>query len=847
MRLLENLPIRAKFLLLPAIAAILMALLGSLFLTAQQAENRLLEQINDQDVPKMRELSRLFSEFSTNHVKFISLLATSLRDNVGEGAIYVQGRKNIIAVNRTIKALTDLKASYPLNQKQQKIYDRLQQHLIAYRDQMGSTVLMSSVELQLITQFTLRANTAYDLANGDFLIFIDTVESRAQDSFTEVQSTVAENRMLFFLVLGITIVLVILISVTFANRFAADLKSIIERLSQLARGHTAIGVVERDRRDEFGSVNQAIEVFREALITRDRVEEDLKQEIARRVDVEHSLRLSEERFRTLYEDNPLILFTIDEHGTVLSINRRGASQIGFDADELVGSSVLDLVTAEDREDARKMIRACASAPGTRHQRTLRKSHRDGNVIWLRETGQAINDGQNAVMLLACEDITEAHQLSERLAFQATHDRLTGLINRWEFEHRLARVLKSAKRERSEHVMCYIDLDQFKLINDTCGHPAGDALLKQLARTLRRQIDESGTLARLGGDEFGLLLEERNLSAGWRAGKALLEVIEDFQFPWRDRVFRIGASIGMVEINELSGDVAGVMADADAACYTAKEEGRNRIHVYSPDDTTLALRRGEMEWATRLPEALEQDRFELFYQAIEPLRPDVTARRHLELLIRLRDESGAWVLPSHFLPAAERYNLSARMDRWVITKAFDTMAKFGVGDGRSDQWAINLSGHSLADEGFLNFVLTQLANSAIPPNSICFEITETAAITNLARAQEFIGRLRQEGVGFALDDFGTGLSSFAYLRNLPVDKLKIDGIFVRDIDRDQIQLAMVRSISDMGHVLGMQVIAEFVENAEVAEHLRQIGVDFGQGYHFAKPRPLRDLLEADKTA
>jgi len=847
MKWLENLPIRAKFLLLPAIAGGLMLLLGALFLAGQQSETRLLEQINGQDVPKMRELSRLFSEFSTNHVKFISLLATSLRDGVGEGDIYVQGRKNIIAVNRTIQALKDLSASYHLDAVQQQIFERLQQRLVDYRDQMGSTVLMSSVELQLITQFTLRANTAYEAANGEFLAFGDAVEAGAQDGFALVQSTVEYNRVQFFLVLGVAIVLVAMLSALLANRFTTDLKSIIQHLSRLAQGDVAVEQREHGRGDEFGAVDQAIEIFREALIERDRVEDDLKQEIGRRVDMERALRSSEERFRALYEDNPLILITVDEEGIVLSINRQGASQIGFDANELIGSSVLNLVMEEDRRDAMNMIHACVRSPGTRHQRTLRKSHKDGNVIWLRETGQAINDGQHPVMLLACEDITETHQLSERLAYQGTHDRLTNLVNRWEFERRLAWVLNKAKRDRSEHVLCYIDLDQFKLINDICGHPAGDELLKQLAAILQHHIGDGDTLARLGGDEFGLLLENRSISAGWRAGKELLTAIEDFQFPWQDRVFRIGASIGMVELNELSGDVIGVMADADAACYTAKDEGRNCIHVYSADDATLAQRRSEMEWATRLPEALEQGRFELFYQPIEPLHEGLTERRHLELLIRLRDESGALVMPSRFLPAAERYSLSTRVDRWVVATAFDSIARLQARQGHAYQCGINLSGHSLANEDFLAFVLEQLATSGLTPGSVCFEITETAAISNLARAQHFISRLKQEGAVFALDDFGTGLSSFAYLRNLPVDLLKIDGIFVRDIDRDPIQFAMVRSISDMGHVLGMQVIAEFVEDAGIVERLREIGVDYAQGYHIAKPRPLADLLRAEKIA
>jgi len=344
MRMLENLSIRAKFLLLPIIATMLMALLGGLFLASQQAEKQLLERINDHDLPKMRELSRLFSEFSTNHVKFINLLALSLRDGVGEGDIYAQGRKNITAVNSTIKALKALEVSYRLNGVEHAIYEQLSRHLVEYRDQMGSTVLMSSVELHLITQFTLRANTSYDAANSEFLSFIDAVEARTQRDFIHVQSTVEQNRFWFFVVLGAAIVLVAVASGLLASLFSADLKSTIQRLTRLTRGDMTLDPIDHRRRDEFGAVDQVIEVFREALIERDRVEEDLKQEIAHRQNVEHSLRISEEQVRLLLDSTGEAIYGVDKKGDCTFANPACVSILGYNSiDELIGASVLQLI------------------------------------------------------------------------------------------------------------------------------------------------------------------------------------------------------------------------------------------------------------------------------------------------------------------------------------------------------------------------------------------------------------------------------------------------------------------------------------------------------------------------
>jgi diguanylate cyclase (GGDEF)-like protein len=438
---------------------------------------------------------------------------------------------------------------------------------------------------------------------------------------------------------------------------------------------------------------------------------------------------------------------------------------------------------------------------------------------------------------AVEDITEARALSQQLRFQAAHDALTGLVNRREFENRLERALKSAEDGRSQHALCYLDLDQFKIINDTCGHVASDELLGRLGRVLAQQVRRQDTLARLGGDEFGVLLENCSMHVAERVANALRRGIEDFRFAWDGQVFGIGVSIGVVSIEGRGQTVSSILSAADAACYAAKDRGRNRIHIYREGDVDLARRHGEMRWVTRIQTALEENRFELARQPIVSLSTASGSDTHYELLVRMRDEDGNLVLPEAFLPAAERYNLSVRLDRWVIREAFRLLTLDPDHLERLFLCSINLSGVSLADEDFLIFVTTELASTGLPPDKICFEITETAAIANLPGAMRFIEVLRRIGCRFALDDFGSGLSSFAYLKSLPVDFLKIDGVFVKDIVEDPIDRELVRSINEIGHVMGKRTIAEFVESDEILAVLSGIGVDYAQGFELGKPELL----------
>ena len=445
--------------------------------------------------------------------------------------------------------------------------------------------------------------------------------------------------------------------------------------------------------------------------------------------------------------------------------------------------------------------------------------------------------------LSILDITERKKAEQALSYQATHDSLTGLINRGDFERRLVRVLETARASHQEHALCYMDLDQFKVINDTCGHMAGDELLRQLAQLLSGVIRKRDTLARLGGDEFGVLMEHCTIEQASRVAGKILDAVSEFRFVWEEQVFRIGVSIGLVSIDQTSENLANLLSAADSACYMAKDEGRNRIHIYDFDDTDFVRRRGEMEWVGRVSQALEDNRLQLWSQPIVAVDGGGDEGEHYELLLRLCDEQGVIISPGAFLPAAECYGLSTALDRWVVSNAFDWLSRNPNLMRRTHLCCINLSGTSLADEEFLRFVEEQLDQSVVPPQKICFEVTETAAIANLSRAMVFMGSLKLRGCRFALDDFGSGLSSFAYLKTLPVDYLKIDGSFVKDIVDDKVDLALVRSINDVGKVMGKRTIAEFVENDAILEKLREIGVDYAQGYGICRPTPVIDTAAA----
>lgn len=427
---------------------------------------------------------------------------------------------------------------------------------------------------------------------------------------------------------------------------------------------------------------------------------------------------------------------------------------------------------------------------------------------------------------------EAQETIQHLAY---HDSLTGLINRAEFERQLEAALCEASQHQHSHGLLYLDLDQFKLINDTCGHVAGDELLRQLTVVLSSHVRETDILARLGGDEFGILLHHCSEQPAHKIANHLLQAINDFRFVWEEKSFAIGGSIGLVMIDGSSSDIGDLLRRADLACYAAKDLGRNRVHVYSQDDADLNRRHGEMEWVARIRRALDEQRLVLFGQDI--LQTSGVGS-HTEILVRMLAEDGQVISPGAFIPAAERYNLMAAVDRWVVENALQHIAAMKPENGNGGHYFINLSGSSLSEASFFDHIHRQFDQTGVEPQRVCFEITETAAISNLQTSVNFINSIRDMGCRFALDDFGSGLSSFSYLKTIPVDYVKIDGTFVRDIVDDRMDLAIVEAINNIAHVAGLRTIAEFVETRAVFDKLRELGVDYAQGYHLDQPAPLQ---------
>ncbi|CBL44498.1 PAS sensor protein [gamma proteobacterium HdN1] len=549
-----------------------------------------------------------------------------------------------------------------------------------------------------------------------------------------------------------------------------------------------------------------------------------------------------EMFKSLYENAIEGIFQCTVEGRFVSANPSMAQLLGYLTEEELVRNLpsVEEQTVLDRDHYREFIEQVLKR-GQVLNYEAKGRRRDGTPFWASLSAKLMRSAGEPLIEGFTVDISSRKKSEEQLQYLAHHDPLTGLVNRREFEVRLQRMLFTAHREKVEHALLYMDLDQFKLVNDSCGHVAGDELLRQITWQLQQQMRSGDTLARLGGDEFGVLLERCDRQNAFKVASKLKSVVQDFRFVWDDKFFVLGVSIGLVSINSGSRSVADLLSLADSACYAAKDGGRNRIHEYQPGDKNLLLAQSEMQWVGRINEALDQNLFVLYQQAIVPVVGDpMTGEEiwgHCEVLIRMRDAGGGILPPGAFLPAAERYNLMPAIDRWVIKTLFSFLASHPELTTPNHLYAVNLSGASLGGEEFENYVLEQFSLWNIPPQLICFEITETMAVTNLAVTSQFMTKLKAIGCSFSLDDFGSGFSSYGYLKSLPVDYLKIDGLFVVDIVDDKIDFAMVESINRIAQVMGKKTIAEFVENNEIRKRLKRLGVDYAQGYGIAKPQPL----------
>ncbi len=570
----------------------------------------------------------------------------------------------------------------------------------------------------------------------------------------------------------------------------------------------------------------------------------------RSAELASALQQTEARFASAFHNAPIGMLLIDADGAVVHANRVTEGIYGTSADYWTRRPFWALADAVD--GARLAERFNALLNGRINQFCLetRQSSSHGAPLWVMVSASPIprstEGGVRAIVQI--QDVTTTRIMADRLAYQATHDELTELLNRHEFEIRLKRALDAIRIDSTQHAVLYLDLDSFKLINDACGHEAGDAMLRQVAGVLREHVRKHDAVARLGADEFAVLLEHCTRAQAAAIADKLCKAIEAHRFAWEDKFFNAGVSIGLVALLCPDSSAASVMKAADAACYAAKEMGRGRVYQFDPDDAELNRLRQQVDSVAVINRALEHDRFELHAQPIRATRsrPDAPPT-HLEVLVRMRDDRGAMISPGLFLPAAERFGLAPRIDRWVIRHTCAWFASHRDCLDLIESCSINISGQSLADQELRSFIEQQFTAHHLPPAKFCFEITETAAIASIAHAQQFVGELKQRGFRFALDDFGSGLSSFAYLKALPVDVIKIDGIFVRNIAVDRLDEAMVRSIAEVARIMDKVTVAEFVEGPQQAEVLTRLGIDYLQGYGIGKPVPLAALFDELRRA
>uniref|UniRef100_UPI00289F2D79 EAL domain-containing protein n=1 Tax=Massilia timonae TaxID=47229 RepID=UPI00289F2D79 len=542
------------------------------------------------------------------------------------------------------------------------------------------------------------------------------------------------------------------------------------------------------------------------------------------------------------------VITTDAQSQVTWLNPVAERMTGWLSSEALGrplTQVFHIVNEETRHPTENPVATClaqGTIVGLANDTVL--ISRNGDEFGIEDSAAPIRNRSGDVLgvVLVFHDVTEQRRLSGEMSYRATHDALTGLVNRAEFETRLRRTLDKAHADRSEHAMLYIDLDQFKLVNDACGHSVGDQLLQQVAKLLREAVRARDTLARLGGDEFAVILEHCPADQAQCVAQQICDRMEEFRFVHEDRRFRIGTSIGLVPVDRRWANTAAAMQAADTSCYAAKEAGRNRVHAWFDTDQAMRTRHGEMQWATRLEQALDEDRFVLYAQRIEALG-DGSTGLHAEALIRLLDSDDSLIPPGAFLPAAERFHMATRIDRWVLKRAVQQIQAM-PDINALDTLCINLSGQSVGDRAFHRHAIDALteAGSAVC-RRICLEITETAAVTNMADAAIFIEQVRALGARVALDDFGAGASSFGYLKTLKVDLLKIDGSFIRDVIDDPLDAAAVRCFVDVARVVGVKTVAEFVDRPEVLARVREIGIDYAQGFLLHKPEPIENLFGA----
>jgi len=609
-------------------------------------------------------------------------------------------------------------------------------------------------------------------------------------------------------------------------------------------------------RDNQHAINQVLQA---QIVQKDLAEkalqnanELLEQRVMERTEAlaisNHILKGEKELFRVTLASIGDAVITTDCSGNMTYLNSVAELFTGWHNNEAKGiplQRVLRIKDVANEDPIKDPFRGCLNKTevDSGSQECLLISKDDQKYVIDYSVAPIFDEKQGMIgTVLTFRDVTERRKLTQKLAYQAAHDTLTGLLNRDEFESRLRKILASARAE-TPHALLYLDLDQFKVVNDTCGHDAGDELLRQVTALLNSKLRTRDTLARLGGDEFGIILEHCPQKEALRVAHSIREMVQDFRYQWKDKIFTIGVSIGLFPIDHSNESLSNALSAADSACYAAKDSGRNRVHIYQSDDRVLLKRSGEMQWLPRIQLAMAENRMCLYLQPIISVSKKKTLEEHGEILLRLQDEQGQLILPGSFLPSAERYDQMLMIDRWVMEQSLRLLRNHSRARAKNI-YAVNLSAQSLGDENFLNFAVDKIKAYKILPSNLCFEITENVALADLKHVVRFITTLKELGCRFSMDDFGNGLSSFGYLKDIPLDYLKIDGRLVKDMIIDPVDHAMVEAIHKIGHVIGLKTTAEWVENAKTLEILTEMGVDYAQGFWLAKPYLIRTMNEGD---
>lgn len=776
--------------------------------------------------------------------------------------------------------LSDLRAIMAEDAEGQRLLDQYARSRAALADQRDELIAAVRVGdpavIDLAFRNWRRGAAEMDALRSDLLLHINARPRQLLESIARAQQRALTSFLLFSVLAALLLVAAM---IYYRRLVTTPLRKLTSMAERIAAGDLQARLNPVNRQDELGTLGNAFNrmaaslqraeaaLIREVQEKTSELEErrritgmlaranaelaethrGLQMEVSQRQASERALAREKERAEvTLMSIGDGVIIT-DPHGRLESLNPVAEALTGWHMDDAQDRPIAEVFRIIDEETRlappehpvhRCLREGRAVAGGERNMLVSR----DGRELHVDDSTAPIRDVNGRIWgaVLVFHDVSESRKLARQIAYQARHDALTGLLNRREFESRLEHALRGATEQGAEHVLLYLDLDQFKVVNDTCGHMAGDELLRQLTAVLSEHVRNRDTFARLGGDEFGVLLEHCRPDRGLELAEELRRAVLDFRFRWQDRVFALGVSIGMVCLNVHSEGSERVLSRADAACYAAKEAGRNRVIVADSDDGTLRARQHQAQWVMRIREALEHDRLQLRYQPIVAATGDESGL-HYEVLVSLIGEQGEMVPPLAFLPAAERFGLMTQLDSWVVDHTLQWLAAHPQHVSELALCTVNLSGASVGNDEFTRFLRERLDHYAIPPGKLCFEITETVAVSSLRRTREFMEAFRRHGCRFSLDDFGSGFSSYTYLKHLPVDYLKIDGAFVKDIADDAVDRAMVESINRLGHVLGKRTIAEFVETQVVFDRIRELGVDYVQGYAVARPQPLDSLV------